>query len=113
MPSGRLNTRPGKRIVQLTGVVSIIGGILFQVVLHVPLIAGYLVGAGLVFELFTLGWDSRYQAVQSTPPEGFEPTGETYCNPGRDKWVSVWQHGIRRIYVATDPPPSNPASPIS
>lgn len=113
VPSGRLNTRPGKRIVQLTGVVSIIGGILFQVVLHVPLIAGYLVGAGLVFELFTLGWDSRYQAVQSTPPEGFEPTGETYCNPGRDKWVSVWQHGIRRIYVATDPPPSNPASPIS
>lgn len=85
-------------IVRAVGTVAILGGVAFFIA-HLPTIGSYLVGSGIVFWLFTVSWKARYQRVLSQPPDGWEPTGETYLNPGGAGPVAVWHKGIRRVYV--------------
>ncbi len=92
-------SHPGRTVMRLLGAVSIIGGLLFYLAWRVPLVSGYLVGAGLLFLIDTIGWHQRYQVVLDQAPEGFEPTGEVYVNPGGEGPVAVWHQGIRRLYV--------------
>ncbi|MCL4352177.1 MAG: hypothetical protein M1318_05970 [Firmicutes bacterium] len=85
----------------MAGIVAIIGGLIFFAI-QLPSIGGYLVASGLIFLAFTLGWTARYQRVLREPPDthdGWEPTGETYLNPGGDGPVAVWHKGIKRVYV--------------
>ncbi len=97
---------PGRRLLWVVGAVSMLGAIIFFF-LHLPEIGGYLLGAGLVFEVITIGWHQRYDVVHDEAPSGFAPTGEVYPNPGTSHPVAVWAHGIRRLYVKTsDIPPS-------
>ncbi|MHB1610659.1 MAG: hypothetical protein ACYCT0_03100 [Sulfobacillus sp.] len=56
----------------------------------------------MIFWTFTIGWTARYQRVLDEPPnreEGWEPTGETYLNPGGKGPVQVWHKGIKRVYA--------------
>lgn len=92
-------SHPGRTVMRLLGAVSVVGGVLFYLTWGVPLVSGYLVGAGVLFLVYTIGWRQRYQTVLDAPPEGFEPTGEVYVNPGGPGPVAVWHRGIRRVYV--------------
>lgn len=92
-----LGQRPGRTLVRISGSVSMLGSIPFFI-MGIPSIGGYLLGAGVLFWLFTWGWDKRYQAVLTEVPADFEPTGEIYSNPGGMGPVTVWRHGIRRVY---------------
>lgn len=89
--------RVGRTVVRGIGLLSLIGGTLFLLA-HLKVIAFYLMGSGLIFLAFTLGWAERYQNVLAQVPEGFRPTGEVYENPG-GKPVAVYYKGIRRVYV--------------
>ncbi len=90
--------RVGKNVVGLTSLVSIIGGAAFFAI-HLPSIGGYLLGAGILFALMYLTWPRRYQNVLESPPDGYTATGEVYTNPGDSDPISVWNKGIRRVYV--------------
>jgi hypothetical protein len=89
---------PGRSLLWAVGGISIVGAIIFFI-MRLPTIGWYLFGAGVIFEIATLGWHQRYSHVLDTPPEGFIPTGEAYSNPGAHDPVTVWQKGIRREYV--------------
>jgi hypothetical protein len=91
--------RVGRRLVLATGTLSIIGGVLFELVLRVPAVAVYLIAAGVFFDLMALRWPARYREVATTPPEGYRATGERYVNPGAGTGVGVWARGLRLIYV--------------
>ncbi len=96
-------------IVRSVGTVAILGGLAFFIA-QLPTIGYYLVGSGLIFWAFTWSWKSRYQRVQAESPdptEGWEPTGETYLNPGGQGPVAVWHKGIKRIYVLMEENKSN------
>lgn len=84
-------------IVRGAGALAIVGGILFWAA-GVPQISYYLIPAGIVFLIFTIGWKARYERVLDHPPSGYESTGEVYMNPGGSP-VEVWHSGIRRVYV--------------
>ncbi|MCY0864699.1 MAG: hypothetical protein OWQ57_07100 [Sulfobacillus sp.] len=88
-----------KKLVQGIGTVALFGSALFFGVLHVTAVGVYLLLAGVVFWLFTIGWTARYQRVLDAPPDGYRPTGEIYPNPGGDGPVAVYFRGIRRVYV--------------
>lgn len=88
-------------IVRAVGTVALLGGMAFFIA-HLPTIGYYLGGAGIIFWTFTWGWSARYQRVLAHPPDpkdGWEPTGETYLNPGGGGPVAVWHRGIQRLYV--------------
>ena len=91
------------------GGVSVAGGLGF-VLGHVPSVGWYLIGAGLVFLGSTVGWATRYLRVRAEAPEGYEPTGEIYRNPGGPSPVTVWFRGIHRVFVA-DAAPAAPEAP--
>ncbi len=90
--------RVGRRVIGLTGLASLLGALAFFL-LRLPVIGGYLLGAGLVFGIMVWTWPRRYRSVLETPPEGYTATGEVYVNPGSSDAVSVWHHGIHRVYV--------------
>ncbi|NMP22302.1 hypothetical protein HIJ39_08045 [Sulfobacillus sp. DSM 109850] len=86
-------------IVRGIGTLSFVGVIIFFIV-GIPAIAVYLGLAGIAFWVFSLGWQKRYESVLEEPPEGFQPTGEVYNNPGgSSSKVAVYFRGIRRVYV--------------
>lgn len=90
-------------IVRAVGTVAVLGGLAFFIA-HLPTIGYYLVGSGIIFWAFSWSWNARYQNVRAEPPntaDGWEPTGETYLNPGGQGPVEVWHKGIKRIYVRT------------
>ncbi len=89
---------PGRTLLRVVGAVSVLGALIFFV-LKLPEIGGYLLGAGIVFEVVTIGWKQRFEVIHEKPPSGFFPTGEVYPNPGASHPVSVWYQGIRRVYV--------------
>ncbi len=89
---------PGRTLLWAVGAITILGAIIFFI-MHIPEIAWYLLGSGVIFEVATLGWHQRYTHVLDAPPEGYIPTGEAYSNPGAANPVTVWQKGIHRIYV--------------
>jgi phosphatidylglycerol:prolipoprotein diacylglycerol transferase len=90
---------PGRTLLRWVGVVSGIGAVIFLLI-GVPSIGWYLIGAGAVFEAFTIGWRRRYDRVYDQPPPEYAPTGELYVNPGgAHPVVAVWQKGIHRVYV--------------
>lgn len=90
---------PGFRLLLVVAGVSVAGGIGFLIA-HIPSIGGYLIASGLVFAATGWRWTARFSHVEDNPPEGYEPTGEVYPNPGGLSPVYVWHNGIRRIYVS-------------
>lgn len=94
---------PGYWLLMVVAGVSVAGGIAFLVA-HIPSIGGYLIGSGVVFFITGWGWRSQFARVAESPPEGWEPTGEEYPNPGGLSPVWVWHHGRRRLYVARSGP---------
>ncbi len=100
-------THSGKTLVQVLGGVSVAGGLGFLAG-HIPSIGWYLIGAGLVLVASTVGWATRYLRVQDVPPEGYQPTGEVYLNPGGPSPVSVWFRGIHRVFAAGPPHDGDP-----
>ena len=71
---------------------------------RLPIIGIYLGFSGFAFLMASLHFDRRYQHVLTSPPEGYEPTGERYPNPPGDNSVAVYHRGIRRVYVVDKGP---------
>ena len=84
-------------VVRGAGTVGLVGALIFFIV-GVPAIGIYLALAGIAFWVFSLGWRARYENVLESAPEGFQPTGEVFVNPGGSP-VAVYFQGIRRVYV--------------
>lgn len=91
----------GRILVRAVGSLSIWGGVLF-VVAGLPAIGWYLGLAGVIYWIFTLGWQERYAHVLPKPPDGYRPTGEIYPNPGGKGPVAVYYRGTERVYVLAD-----------
>ncbi len=88
-----------RTIVRGIGTLSLLGAVIF-VFVGVPTIAVYLALAGIAFWVFSRSWTRRYENVLDEPPEGFQPTGEIFSNPGADSSkVAVYFRGIQRVYV--------------
>ncbi len=87
------------RLLRVFGGLGLVGGALFFLD-GLPLIAAYLVSAGLAFIAFSIGFKRRYQNVLASPPDGYELTGERLPNPPDGGDVEVWHRGIARVYVS-------------
>ncbi len=98
---GSLEEKPTlveKLVVRGIGTLALLGAIIFLIV-GIRTITVYLGASGIAFWIASLNWRQRYENVVDTPPEGYQPTGELYENPGGDGPVAVYFKGIHRIYV--------------
>lgn len=88
-----------RTIVRGIGTLSLLGAVIFFFV-GIPTITVYLALAGIAFWVFSWSWTRRYENVLDEPPEGFQPTGEIFNNPGGESSeVAVYFRGIQRVYV--------------
>ncbi|PSR38058.1 MAG: hypothetical protein C7B44_00595 [Sulfobacillus thermosulfidooxidans] len=86
-----------KILVRGAAIAALIGGAIFGFY-GISAVMYYLIAAGLILLIFSIGWTQRYQRVYEQAPPEYAPTGEVYANPGGSP-VEVWHRGIRRIYV--------------
>ncbi len=90
----------GRPLLLIAGTVSVLGGLTFILLPHIPTIGIYLIVAGLLLIGTALRWTLRYRSVEDRVPEGSVPTGEVYANPGGSGPIAVMYQGLRRVYVS-------------